>query len=67
MQLKPMRVGSVHLYSTGLPPEARALTGVNVVDDVQATIERCVNASGDSALAVIPEGPYVVPVYRPAA
>ena len=67
MQLKPMRVGSVHLYSTGLPPEARALTGVNVVDDVQATIERCVKASGDSALAVIPEGPYVVPVYRPAA
>jgi nickel-dependent lactate racemase len=67
MQLKPMRAGSVHLYSTGLPPAARALTGVNVVDDVQTTIERCVKESGDSALAVIPEGPYVVPVYHPAA
>lgn len=67
MQLKPMRTGTVHLYAGGLQPSLRHLTGVNVVDDVQATIERCVRESGESAIAVIPEGPYVVPVYRPAA
>lgn len=67
MQLKPMRTGYVHLYSTGLLQESRALTGVSMTDDVQSTIERCVRESGDSALAVIPEGPYVIPVYRPPA
>ncbi len=67
MQLKPMRAGNVHLYAGGLSPAARSLTGVNVIDDVQETIERCVRESGDPALAIIPEGPYVVPVYGPGA
>jgi nickel-dependent lactate racemase len=66
MQLKPMRAGSVHLFAGGLGPVERGLTGVGVVDQVQETIERCVAQSGDASLAVIPEGPYVVPVYRPA-
>ncbi len=66
MQLKPMRAGTVHLYAGGLPASARALTGVNVIDDVETTIERCIQQSGDAAIAVIPEGPYVVPMYRPA-
>jgi len=65
MQLKPMRAGSVHLFAGGLKPADRALTGVNVIDDVQQTIERCVAAAGETGLAIIPEGPYVVPVYRP--
>jgi nickel-dependent lactate racemase len=65
MQLKPMRAGSVHLFAGGLDPAQRRLTGVDVVDRVQETIERCVARSGDARLAVIPEGPYVVPVYRP--
>jgi nickel-dependent lactate racemase len=65
MQLKPMRAGSVHLYAGGLAPADRALTGVNVIDDVEHTVERCVEVAGDDSLAVIPEGPYVVPVYRP--
>lgn len=66
MQLKPMRAATVHLYAGGLAPAVRALTGVRVIDDVQATLERCVRESADAALAIIPEGPYVVPVYRPA-
>jgi len=36
-----------------------------VIDDVQQTIERCVAAAGETGLAIIHEGPYVVPVYRP--
>jgi nickel-dependent lactate racemase len=66
MQLKPMRAGSVHLFAGGLDAGQRGLTGVDVIDDVQQTIERCVARSGDASLAVIPEGPYVVPVYQPA-
>lgn len=67
MQLKPMGQGTVHLYTGGLPESQHALTGVRMVasaaDAVQASVER----SGERRVAVIPEGPYVVPVYRPAA
>jgi nickel-dependent lactate racemase len=66
MQLKPMKAGSVHLYSDGLPAGDRGLTGVNLIESVRETLERCVEQSGDNAVAVIPEGPYVVPVYQPA-
>jgi lactate racemase len=35
----------------------------SAADAVQASVAR----SGERRLAVIPEGPYVVPVHRPAA
>jgi lactate racemase len=66
MQLKPMRVAQVHLFSEGLPARDRPLTGVQVIDSVEETLQRCVQAAGDERVAVIPEGPYVVPVYRAA-
>ncbi len=67
MQLKPMRVGSVHLYSDALEPQSVALTGVKKMDSVPAAIRASVERSGDNRIAVIPEGPYVVPTYVPAA
>jgi lactate racemase len=66
MQLKPMKAGTVHLYSGGLPQSDRALTGVNLINSIEETVRRCVQKSGDRSIAVIPEGPYVVPVYQPA-
>jgi nickel-dependent lactate racemase len=66
MQLKPMRRGAVHLYTTGLRGEDRSLTGVNMIDSIPAAALECTRASGANDIAVIPEGPYVVPVYRPA-
>ena len=67
MQLKPMRIGSIQLYSDGLPEAERPLTGVEMIRSVAAAVEASVARSGDRRVAVIPEGPYVVPVYRPAA
>ncbi|TCL71198.1 nickel-dependent lactate racemase [Rhizobium sp. BK251] len=61
MQLKPMRAGRVELYTTGLAGDDRRLTGVNLVDDLSAAIENSIRRSGDPAVAVIPEGPYVIP------
>ncbi|WP_375426013.1 nickel-dependent lactate racemase [uncultured Friedmanniella sp.] len=61
MQLKPLRQGRVELYSTGLPREDRALTAVEVVDDLAAAVARSIARSGDPHVAVIPDGPYVVP------
>jgi hypothetical protein len=46
MQLKPMRLGSIKLFTEGLSDDDLALTGVDPVDSVDA---------------VIPEGPHVVP------
>jgi nickel-dependent lactate racemase len=71
MQLKPMRTGSIHLYTTGLSDADKRITGVNVVDSLNNAVRQSVEASiadnGDASVAVIPEGPYVVPAYRPAA
>ncbi len=61
MQLKPMRAGTVQLYATGLSADERALTGVAMVDDPSAAIRDAIARHGDPELAIIPEGPYVVP------
>ena len=64
MQLKPMRLGKVALYTTGLDVEERRITGVNLIDDVTAAIAESIAHSGDPDVAFVPEGPYVVPVCR---
>ena len=67
MQLKPMRTGRVHLYTGGLPQAEHALTGVHVVASPADAVRASVARSGERRVAVIPEGPYVVPVHRPEA
>ena len=64
MQLKSQRVANVKLYTTGLSDDERALTGVEIIDSVDAAIEESVRRTGDSAIAIIPEGPYVVPRFH---
>lgn len=63
MCLKATSVGAIKLFSEGLSAEDRALTGIEVVDDLDAAVYAAVEASHDRAVAVIPEGPYVVPKY----
>jgi lactate racemase len=67
MQVKPMKVARVQLYAGQLPPGDRSLTGVDMVDSVEEAVAASMKASGDDQVAVIPEGPYVVPVCREAA
>jgi nickel-dependent lactate racemase len=61
MQLKPMRRARIQLYSGGLGAADRDLTGVEMIASVDAAVAGSVARSGDPAVAVIPEGPYVVP------
>jgi nickel-dependent lactate racemase len=63
MQLKPMRVGRISLYTSGLSDEERALTGIEIIADLDETIARSMARAEDPCVAVIPEGPYVVPYY----
>jgi nickel-dependent lactate racemase len=65
MQLKPMRVGRIQLYTTGLDAEERRITGVEMIDSVDAAVAASIARHGDPAVAVVPEGPYVVPVRGP--
>jgi nickel-dependent lactate racemase len=61
MQLKPMRLGRIELFTTGLSGEDRRLTGVEMIDNLSEAIGRSIARSGDPDVAIIPEGPYVVP------
>ena len=65
MQLKAMALGSIQLYSTGLDEAQHALTGVTRIESVSSAVHDSVEASDDNAVAVIPEGPYVIPFYQP--
>lgn len=64
MQTKAMRTARIHLFSECLKPEERGLTGVRVVDSLAPAIKECVERKEDRRVAVIPEGPYVIPVCK---
>jgi lactate racemase len=66
MQLKPMRLGRVRLYTTGLDDEEKRITGVETIASLDEAVAESIARSGDPAIAVIPEGPYVVPVFASA-
>jgi lactate racemase len=66
--LKPMSVGNVYLYSDRLPRadlDQRTVTGVNRITSIEESIRERVTENPAISVAVIPEGPYVVPFYRP--
>lgn len=64
MQLKPMRIGKIRLYTQGLSKQDQALTGVEVIDSLEElyqALRRSVERDPERRVAVIPEGPYVLP------
>jgi lactate racemase len=62
MQLRTTRVGNVQLYSGGLSQSDGALTGVTRIDSLEDAIAASIFRHKDPHVAVVPEGPYVVPV-----
>lgn len=62
MLLKVLRVGTVKLYTTGLGKEALKEVFVDPVPSVEAAVAESVKAHGDPDIAVVPEGPYVIPL-----
>jgi lactate racemase len=65
MQLKPMSRGRIELYTTGLNRDDQALTGVHAVSNLDAAITNAIDRAADDAIAIIPEGPYVIPYHAP--
>jgi lactate racemase len=64
MQLKSMRAARVQLYTTGLEGADRAVTGVEMIDSIETALAQALARANDPEIAVIPEGPYVVPVVQ---
>lgn len=63
MQLKATRATRVQLFSEGLRGEDRTLTGVEMVDSLQDAVDESIARTTEPSVAIIPEGPYVVPRY----
>ncbi len=61
MLTRPPEGVEVTLFSEGLDAEQRRLSGVHITDDLNATVAASIARHGAEQLAVIPEGPYVVP------
>jgi nickel-dependent lactate racemase len=62
MQVKAMKHARVSLFSTGLCNEDMVLTGLKPIPSLVDAIRDSVEKSGDDRVAVVPEGPYVVPM-----
>ena len=61
MQLAPMSIGNIFLYSDKLSASDRALTGVQCIDSLTEAVQASLDRHGDNAVGLIPEGPYVIP------
>jgi nickel-dependent lactate racemase len=65
MLVKALRVGNIQLFTEGL--KARDLENIYVkpVSSVETAVLESVKRHGDNRVAIVPEGPYVVPLYQP--
>jgi hypothetical protein len=66
MLVKALRAGSVQLYTTGLKPSDLSDIYVDPIASVSRAVLESTRAHGDTHVAVVPEGPYVIPVFRPS-
>ncbi len=64
--IEALRDYRIHLYAPRLDAEQRRLTGVTCHDDWSAAVTAVVTEADTREVAVIPEGPYVIPSYQRA-
>ena len=67
MQIKAMKRANISLFSTGLCETDLALTGLRSVVSLTDAIRDSVEKTGDNRVAIVPEGPYIVPVFSVTA
>ena len=61
MQTRSLARGRISLFAGGLASSDRALTGVESVASVERAVAESMERHRDPRIAVIPEGPYVIP------
>ncbi len=62
MLIKALRRGAICLQSAGLTPREQQLTGVMCTPSLLAALRQRIAETGDKRIAVIPEGPYLIPL-----
>ncbi len=62
MLVKALRVGKIKLYTGGLCGESITDVCAEPVSSLEDAVEAAVRAHGDPDIAVVPEGPYVIPL-----
>jgi nickel-dependent lactate racemase len=67
MQVKAMKRANIFLYTDGLTKDQQALTRVTMIKSPAACVMESVKARNDRRVAIIPEGPYVIPLQTLAA
>ena len=63
MLLRTLAVGNVSLFSEGIKGNERELTGVQMIESIEDAIAESISRTGDRAVAIVPEGPYVIPTH----
>lgn len=61
MEIKSLKKGNIYLFSEGLSLKDKKLTGVNITNNISKTIDESIEKHQDYNIAIIPEGPYVIP------
>ena len=62
MEVKSLKKGNIYLYSEGLSNADKKLTGVNITNNLIKTVNKSIEKHNNYNVAIIPEGPYVIPV-----
>tara|TARA_Y100001970_G_scaffold275522_1_gene376846 strand:- start:1382 stop:2665 length:1284 start_codon:yes stop_codon:yes gene_type:complete len=62
MEIKSLMKGNIYLFSEGLSDEDKIYTGVNIINDITKTIDESIKRHSNNKVAIIPEGPYLIPV-----
>ena len=58
----PPQIWTAWEEASGLDAEEQRITGVEMIASVQDAIAASIARHGDGAVAIVPEGPYVVPM-----
>ena len=64
MLIKALRKGSVQIYTTRLSQDDLKDVYVEPVSSVEEAIAASVKTHGDKDIAIVPEGPYVIPLFE---
>lgn len=65
MLVKALRAGAIQLYTSGLGEADLKDVYVQPVTSVESAILENIDKHGDPHVAVVPEGPYVIPLFKP--
>ncbi len=64
MLIKALRVGNIQLYAPALSKEDQEIVYVEPITSIERAIADSIRNKGPHEIAVVPEGPYVVPLFE---